>query len=192
MTWTAAATHAERQEGEGTKYRIAGPDESGHWHIVEARTGRPTGKYGMSKTGAQEVLKRLVRRTNPNVGAKGKKIRKNPVPGITMEEWFADVQDSDWANWDLDRAGIMHYSGRGIPTYKSIVKTNPMDYFQIMAGHRGAILSGSQRDSVVYEGYDAKQAAYFAALAERMGRDVLPFVNGEPMDLRQFQNKYRY
>jgi ADP-ribose pyrophosphatase YjhB (NUDIX family) len=108
-TWAAAATHADRQEGEGTKYRITGPDEAGHWHIVDARTGRSTGKYGLSKIGAQEVLKKLVRRTNPS-------------PGITMEEWFADVADFDWANWDLDRAGIMHYSGRGIPTYQSIVR----------------------------------------------------------------------
>ena len=65
-TWEAAATHAERQEGEGTQYRLAGPDESGYYHIVDRKTGRPTGKYGTSRGSAQEVLKKLVRRTNPN------------------------------------------------------------------------------------------------------------------------------
>lgn len=65
-TWEAAATHAERQEGEGTQYRLAGPDESGYYHIVDRKTGRPTGKYGTSRDSAQEVLKKLVRRTNPN------------------------------------------------------------------------------------------------------------------------------
>lgn len=56
------------------------------------------------------------------------KNRRNPPPGITMTEWFADVANEDWANWDLDRAGRMHYSGRGIPTYKSIVKSNPFEF----------------------------------------------------------------
>ena len=68
-TWEAAATHAERQEGEGTQYRLAGPDESGYYHIVDRKTGRPTGKYGTSRDSAQEVLKKLVRRTNPNLAA---------------------------------------------------------------------------------------------------------------------------
>jgi hypothetical protein len=54
------------------------------------------------------------------------KNRRNPSPGITMTEWYADVANEDWANWELNRAGIMHYSGRGIPTYKSIVKSNPL------------------------------------------------------------------
>jgi ADP-ribose pyrophosphatase YjhB (NUDIX family) len=59
---------------------------------------------------------------------KKKKSRSNPGPGFTPTEWFADVEDSEWANWDLNRAGIMHYSGSGIPTYKSIVKSNPFSF----------------------------------------------------------------
>jgi hypothetical protein len=45
-----------------------------------------------------------------------------------MTEWYADVANEDWANWELNRAGIMHYSGRGIPSYKSIVKSNPIAF----------------------------------------------------------------
>jgi hypothetical protein len=51
---------------------------------------------------------------------------RNPAPGITMTQWYADVANEDWANWDLNRAGIMHYSPRGIPTSKSIVRRNPL------------------------------------------------------------------
>lgn len=42
---------------------------------------------------------------------KGKKSRSNPGPGFTPTEWFADVEGSEWANWDLNRAGIMHWPG---------------------------------------------------------------------------------
>ena len=54
--------------------------------------------------------------------------RRNPSPGITMTQWYADVANEDWANWELNRAGIMHYSGRGIPTSRSIVKSNPIEF----------------------------------------------------------------
>jgi len=54
--------------------------------------------------------------------------RRNPAPGITMTQWYADVANEDWANWDLNRAGIMHYSPRGMPTYRSIVKSNPFEF----------------------------------------------------------------
>lgn len=39
------------------------------------------------------------------------KVRKNPspVPGISVEEVLADVQGEEWANWDFNRAGIMHW-----------------------------------------------------------------------------------
>jgi hypothetical protein len=159
-TWQAAASHAERQEGEGTLYRIGERNAMGHWPILDRRTGKDTGKYGMTKEGAQEVLKRLIRRTNPAVStligdgygvrmrdlvregqgaelpkstkakkaqgaqARGKKAKskRNPSPGFTTEEWLADVEGEEWANYDLNRAGIMHYSGSGIPTYRSIVR----------------------------------------------------------------------
>ena len=42
---------------------------------------------------------------------KFKKTRSNPGPGLTPTEWFADVEGSEWANWDLNRAGIMHWPG---------------------------------------------------------------------------------
>jgi len=53
---------------------------------------------------------------------KFKKTHSNPGPGLTPTEWFADVEGSEWANWDLNRAGIMHYSGSGIPTYRSLYR----------------------------------------------------------------------
>ena len=71
-TWAASAAHAQRQEGEGRIYKITGPDEMGRWLVLDKRTGKPmlhpvSGNqiYGMSKEGAQEVLKKLTRRTNP-------------------------------------------------------------------------------------------------------------------------------
>lgn len=161
-TWQAAASHAERQEGEGTLYRIGQRDASGRWPILNRRTGQDTGKYGMTLEGAQEVLKRLIRRTNPAAStlvgdgygvrmrdlvregqgaelpkstkakkaqgaqARGKKAKakskRNPSPGFTTEEWLADVEGEEWANYDLNRAGIMHYSGSGIPTYRSLYR----------------------------------------------------------------------
>lgn len=238
-TWQAAASHAERQEDEGTLYRIGQRDASGRWPILNRRTGQDTGKYGMTLEGAQEVLKRLIRRTNPakysfdlkpgldekglrtflvvdsvtgevwkrdtrgrplhgytheaaarnghlyatemaagrplpekieelvrrtnpaastlvgdgygvrmrdlvregqgaelpkstkakkaqGAQARGKKAKakskRNPSPGFTTEEWLADVEGEEWANYDLNRAGIMHYSGSGIPTYRSLYR----------------------------------------------------------------------
>jgi hypothetical protein len=35
---------------------------------------------------------------------------------------LADVEGEEWANYDLNRAGIMHYSGSGIPTYRSLYR----------------------------------------------------------------------
>ena len=58
--------------------------------------------------------------------ARGKKAKakskRNPSPGFTTEEWLADVEGEEWANYDLNRAGIMHYSGSGIPTYRSLYR----------------------------------------------------------------------
>jgi hypothetical protein len=33
----------------------------------------------------------------------------SPVPGISVEEVIADIGGQEWANWDLNRAGIMHW-----------------------------------------------------------------------------------
>jgi hypothetical protein len=40
-----------------------------------------------------------------------RRLRRNPspVPGISVEEVIADIQGQEWANWDLIRAGIMHW-----------------------------------------------------------------------------------
>jgi hypothetical protein len=65
--------------------------------------------------------------TNEYLMAKGMK-RRNPAPGITMTQWLADVYGEDWANWELNRAGIMHYSPKGMPTSRSIVRTNPFEF----------------------------------------------------------------
>jgi hypothetical protein len=45
------------------------------------------------------------------VSRRSKAVVANPGPGFTPTEWFADVEDSEWANWDLNRAGIMHWPG---------------------------------------------------------------------------------
>jgi hypothetical protein len=66
-----------------------------------------------------------------------------------------------------------------------------MAYFQVISGHRGAILAGSERDTVLYEGYDGKQAAYYANLADRMGREVIVVVNGEGKSVDDFLRSYR-
>lgn len=54
--------------------------------------------------------------------------RRNPNRGIGVEQVLADVYGEEWANWDLNRAGIMHYSPKGIPTSRSIVKSNPIAF----------------------------------------------------------------
>ena len=40
-----------------------------------------------------------------------RRLRRNPspVPGISVEEVIADIGGQEWANWDLNRAGIMHW-----------------------------------------------------------------------------------
>ena len=40
-----------------------------------------------------------------------RRLRRNPspVPGISVEEVIADIDGQEWANWDLNRAGIMHW-----------------------------------------------------------------------------------
>ena len=166
-TWQATARHAQRQEEAGSQYRVQ-QMKDGNWHIVDVKTGIPTGKYGASAERAQQLLGKLLRRTNPrkmsrgteqsltqaasavageltralirrsknpNLAAfvaggrglrvrdliqpparpagpnKGKKAKKNPspVPGISVEEVVADIDGAEWANWDLNRAGIMHW-----------------------------------------------------------------------------------
>jgi hypothetical protein len=201
--------HTQRQEEQGTRYKIV-QTKSGVWEIINASTGRPTGKYATSAERAQEVLARMLRRTNPHrdrtqfereleemrdlgevyepkpfprptggmamkaAASKSKSayrdrwgrvkmlteaqaatlpyrayqkiasnpkssgaaekalehaaaaaieelrgmikrsknpMRRNPspVPGISVEEVIADVQGEEWANWDYNRAGIMHW-----------------------------------------------------------------------------------
>jgi hypothetical protein len=51
-------------------------------------------------------------RLEPQRPAERRISRKNnpsPVPGISVEEVIADVQGEEWANWDYNRAGIMHW-----------------------------------------------------------------------------------
>jgi hypothetical protein len=133
-TFHASGRHAQRHEEQGRRFRIQ-QTHSGVWEIVDARTGQPTGKYATSADRAQDVLAKMMRRTNPielsrstqrnleraiNLAAnqfinetkrKRRKTNSNPspVPGISVEEVIADVQGEEWANWDYNRAGIMHW-----------------------------------------------------------------------------------
>ena len=91
-----------------------------------------------------------------------------------------------WLNWGGD-AGAKWVNSRSNPYQRS----NPMKHFQVMAGHRGAIPAGAPRDRMIYEGYDGKQAAYYALYLQRMGQDVLVFVNGSPVDYAWFSQNYR-
>lgn len=112
-------------EERGTRYRIVRGSD-GRFHIVDAATGTPTGKYGMTAESAQKVLEKLIGRANPapsldraaeaviaelSKRIKRQKVRRNPspVPGISVEEVIADVQGAEWANWAYNRAGIMHW-----------------------------------------------------------------------------------
>ena len=112
-------------EERGTRYRIVRGSD-GRFHIVDAATGTPTGKYGMTAENAQKVLEKFIGRSNPapsldraaeaviaelSKRIKRQKVRRNPspVPGISVEEVIADVQGAEWANWAYNRAGIMHW-----------------------------------------------------------------------------------
>jgi 8-oxo-dGTP pyrophosphatase MutT (NUDIX family) len=91
-----------------------------------------------------------------------------------------------WLNWGGDPG--KNWVNRITQTNP---RMNPMAYFQVITGHRGAIPAGAARDSLIYEGYDGKQAAYFANLADRMGRDVMVVVNGNAMSVHDFLRNYR-
>jgi 8-oxo-dGTP pyrophosphatase MutT (NUDIX family) len=90
-----------------------------------------------------------------------------------------------WLNWGGDPG--MDW----VNNARTNLRRNPMTHFQVMAGHRGAIPAGAPRDRMIYEGYDGKQAAYYAGYAKRMGQDVLVFVNGSPVDYVWFSENYR-
>jgi len=92
-----------------------------------------------------------------------------------------------WLNWGGD-AGYEWVTGMKANPY---TRRNPMAYFQVITGHRGAIPAGATRDGLLYEGYDGKQAAYYANLADKMGRDVLVVVNGEAKGVHEFLRSYR-
>ena len=94
-----------------------------------------------------------------------------------------------WLNWGGD-AGKSWVNKAGVKQ-NPFARYNPMAYFQVIQGHRGALIEGATRDSVIYEGYDGKQASYYAGLAHRMGRDVLILVNGDAQDYYTFTRNYR-
>ena len=50
-----------------------------------------------------------------------RRLRRNPspVPGISVEEVIADIGGQEWANWDLNRAGIMHWQPNPKVTVKN-------------------------------------------------------------------------
>jgi hypothetical protein len=52
-------------EERGTRYRIV-QGSDGRFHIVDAATGTPTGKYGMTAENAQKVLEKFIGRSNPH------------------------------------------------------------------------------------------------------------------------------
>lgn len=103
-TWAAIAKHTQRHESEGRRYVLKQLDD-GFWHVVDAKTGASTGKYASTPSRGQEILGKMLRRTNPY------RSNPSPVPGISVEEVIADVDGQEWANWDLNRAGIMHWRG---------------------------------------------------------------------------------
>lgn len=86
--------------------------------------------------------------------------------------------------------GVSLYTIRN-PSHGAPARRNPMTHFQVMAGHRGAIPAGAVRDRMFYEGYDGKQAAYYAGYLKRLGQEVLVFVNGSPVDYAWFSQNYR-
>ena len=230
-TWEASAFHAQRHEAEGRNYKIVGPDEAGRWFVLDRRTGQVvtdpksgSPKYGMTKEGAQEVLMKLARRTNPSQGlsrfereleamqGRGEVYEPSPYaaprsPG-TRQAARSDASGymrsfmkwqkhnrahlSGMSKKDIHEAFNTPLGGEAAPYMeRQGTVSNPPAYFQVLAGHKGAILAGTQRDQVVYEGYDGEQAAYFAGLAHRMGREILVFVNGEPQDYDTFSRNYR-
>ena len=65
-TWAATARHTQRHEESGTSFRVQQMGD-GFYHIVDAQTGQPTGKYASSPEKAQKLVGRLIRRTNPDV-----------------------------------------------------------------------------------------------------------------------------
>ena len=91
----------------------------------------------------------------------------------------------------IDRGTCYACAGSGVKSNGPSERRNPMAYFQVISGHRGAILAGSERDTILYEGYDGKQAAYYANLADRMGREVIVVVNGEGKSVDDFLRSYR-
>ena len=52
-------------EERGTRYRIV-QGSDGRFHIVDAATSTPTGKYGMTAENAQKVLEKFIGRSNPH------------------------------------------------------------------------------------------------------------------------------
>lgn len=91
-----------------------------------------------------------------------------------------------WLNWGGD-PGMKWVNSKGNP----YSRRNPIAFYQVIAGHRGAIPAGYDRDNMVYEGYDSRQAVFYAGLSHRMGRDVMVIVNGQPMDYRTFSQHFR-
>ena len=65
-TWAATARHAQRHEEAGTVYSVEKMAD-GFYHVVDAKTGRPSGKYASSPEKAQQLAGKLIRRTNPDV-----------------------------------------------------------------------------------------------------------------------------
>ena len=65
-TWPATARHVQRHEEAGTRYVIRQMDD-GFYHIVNAATGRSSGKYASTPQKAQQLAGKLMRRTNPDV-----------------------------------------------------------------------------------------------------------------------------
>lgn len=92
------------------------PDDRGHAFAGVRRTTKRGEKAAASAREARDThaymsADQLLADQEAQLEAALVRRRRNPspVPGISVEEVIADIQGEEWANWDLNRAGIMHW-----------------------------------------------------------------------------------
>jgi hypothetical protein len=92
------------------------PDDRGHAFAGVRRTTKRGEKAAASvrearDTSAYMSADQLLAEQEAQLEASLMRRRRNPspVPGISVEEVIADIDGQEWANWDLNRAGIMHW-----------------------------------------------------------------------------------
>lgn len=93
------------------------PDDRGHAFAGVRRTTKRGEKAATSAREARDVYadessdQLLASQAAELEASFMRRLRRNPspVPGISVEEVIADIGGQEWANWDLNRAGIMHW-----------------------------------------------------------------------------------